>query len=57
MLALVLIDFGRAALIDLPGALMFIGAFLALIKKIDPVYILLVGAVLSVLIFGIFPIT
>ena len=57
MLALVLVDFGRAALVDLPGALIFLGTFLALIKKIDPVYILLVGAVLSVLIFGVFPIS
>ncbi len=57
MLALVLVDFGRAALIDLPSVLMFLGAFLALHKKIDIAYILLIGAVLSVLIFGVFPIS
>jgi chromate transporter len=56
MLALVLVDFGRAALIDLPSVLMFLGAFLALLKKIDIAYILLIGAVLSVLIFGVFQI-
>jgi chromate transporter len=56
MLALVLVNFGRAALIDLPSALIFLGAFLALLKKTDLLYILLIGAVLSVLIFGVFKI-
>lgn len=56
MLALVLVNFGRAALIDLPSALLFFAAFLALLKKVDLLYILLIGAVLSVLIFGVFQI-
>jgi chromate transporter len=56
MLALVLVNFGRAALVDLPTVLIFLGAFLALFKKIGLPYVLLIGAVLSVLVFGVFQI-
>jgi chromate transporter len=56
MLALVLVNFGRAALVDVPSVLIFLGAFLALFKKIGLPYILLIGAVLSVLVFGVFQI-
>jgi hypothetical protein len=52
MLALVLYNFGRVSLIDIPRILMASAAFVAIYKKIPLPYILLAGAVLSVLFFG-----
>jgi chromate transporter len=52
MLGLVLYNFGRATFVDLPSIVFSTGAFLALLKKVDLVYILLAGAILSMLIFG-----
>jgi chromate transporter len=56
MLGLVLVDFGRAAFVDIPSVIFAAGAFMALLKKVDLVYVLTGGAALSVLIFGVFPI-
>ena len=53
MLGLVGFHFGRATFVDLPSALFAAGAFLALLKKIDLGYILLAGAALSLILFGI----
>jgi chromate transporter len=52
MLAVVLYNFGRTALVDVPSILMAAGAFLALYKKIGLPYILLTGGVLSMIIWG-----
>ena len=52
MLALVLYNFGRASLVDLPRILMAAAAFLAIYKKISLPYILLAGGLLSILIYG-----
>jgi chromate transporter len=52
MLALVLFNFGRTSLVDIPRILMAAAAFLAIYKKISLPYILLSGGVLSVLIYG-----
>jgi chromate transporter len=52
MLGLVLYNFGRATFVDVPSTIFFAAAFIALLKKIDLPYILLVGAVLSILVFG-----
>jgi len=54
MLGLVLVDFGRAAFVDIPSVIFAAGAFIALLKKVDLAYILLIGAGLSILIFGVF---
>ena len=52
MLGLVLFNFGRAAFVDIPSVIFTAGAFLALLKKVDLAYILLTGAILSILVFG-----
>jgi len=54
MLGLVLFNFGRAALVDIPSVIFGLGALLALLKKVDLSYILLSGAILSILVFGFF---
>jgi chromate transporter len=52
MLALVLYNFGSTSLVDIPRILMAAAAFFAIYKKINLPYILLAGAVLSILIYG-----
>ena len=52
MLALVLYNFGRASLVDIPSILMAAAAFLALHKKISLPYILITGGIVSVFLFG-----
>lgn len=54
MLGLVLLIFGRTTLVDVPSVLFSLGAFMALLKKIDLAYILVTGAILSVLVFAYF---
>jgi chromate transporter len=53
MLGLVLYNFGRTTFVDIPTVLFAVGAFVALSKKVDLLYILLTGAVLSILVFGL----
>jgi chromate transporter len=53
MLALVLYNFGRTTFVDIPTTLFAAAAFIALLKKIDLAYILLTGAILSLLVFGL----
>lgn len=53
MLGLVLVNFGRAAFVDIPSVLFAAGAFIALLKKVDLAYILAAGAILSILVFGL----
>lgn len=53
MLVLVLYNFGRASLVDIPRILMASAAFLALYKKINLPYILLTGGVLSIIFWGL----
>jgi chromate transporter len=57
MLGLVLVDFARAAFVDIPSVIFAAGAFIALLKKVDLAYILLIGAGLSILIFGVFSVS
>ncbi len=52
MLALVLFNFGRTSLVDIPRILMAAAAFFAIYKKISLPYILLTGGMLSILIYG-----
>jgi len=52
MLGLVVYNFGRTTFVDIPSILFAVGAFIALLKKIDLSYILLTGAILSILLFG-----
>jgi chromate transporter len=52
MLALVLFNFGRTSLVDIPRILMAAAAFFALYRKISLPYILLTGGLLSILIYG-----
>ena len=52
MLALVLYNFGRTSLVDIPRILMALAAFVAIYKKISLSYILLAGGMLSILIYG-----
>ena len=52
MLGLVLYNFGRASLVDIPRILMAAAAFFAIYKKISLSYILLAGGALSILIYG-----
>ncbi len=52
MLGLVLYNFGRTTFVDIPSVIFTAGAFIALLKKIDLSYILLIGAILSILTFG-----
>jgi chromate transporter len=53
MLGLVLYNFGRTTFVDIPTVLFAAGAFVALLKKVDLLYILLTGAALSILVFGL----
>ena len=53
MLGLVLYNFGRTTFVDIPTVLFTAGAFLALLKKVDLSYILLAGAILSIILFGL----
>jgi chromate transporter len=52
MLALVLFNFGKTSLVDIPRILMAAAAFFAIYKKIGLPYILLAGGILSILIYG-----
>jgi hypothetical protein len=42
--------------VDIPSVIFAAGAFMALLKKVDLVYVLAGGAALSLLFFGVFPI-
>ncbi len=53
MLGLVLYNFGRTTFVDIPTILFAAAAFIALLRKIDLAYILLPGAILSLLVFGL----
>ena len=53
MLGLVLYNFGKAAFVDIPSIIFAGAAFFALLKKIDLLYILITGTILSILIFGL----
>ena len=53
MLGLVLYNFGRAAFVDIPSVILTAAAFYALLKKISLPYILLIGGILSILVFGL----
>jgi len=52
MLALVLYNFGKASLVDIPRILIAAAAFFAMYKKIGLPYVLLTGGILSILIYG-----
>jgi chromate transporter len=52
MLGLVLYNFGRTTFVDIPSVIFTAAAFIALLKKVDNPYILITGAILSVVIFG-----
>ena len=52
MLTVVLYNFGKASLFDIPSLLIALGAFFALYKKIGLPYILLVGGILSMIIWA-----
>ena len=54
MIGIVLLNFGRTAIVDPPSVLLAAGAFISLLKKIDLAFILIPGAILSILIFGFF---
>lgn len=53
MLGVVLYNFGRASLVDIPSILMAGAAFLALYKKVSLPFILLAGGVLSLIFWGL----
>jgi chromate transporter len=53
MIVLVLYNFGRASLVDVPRILMAAAAFVAIYKKISLSYILLAGGILSIIIYGL----
>ncbi len=53
MLAMVLINFGKASLVDIPRILMAIAAFYAISRKVNLSYILITGGLLSVVLFGL----
>ena len=53
MLALVLYNFGRTSLVDIPRILMAAAAFIAIYKKVSLPYVLLAGGLLSVLFLGL----
>jgi len=53
MLALVLYNFGRTSLVDIPRILLAAAAFFAIYKKVSLSYILLAGGALSILIYGL----
>ena len=52
MICLVLYNFGRASLVDIPRILMAAAAFFAIYKKVSLSYVLLAGGVVSLLIYG-----
>jgi chromate transporter len=52
MLGLVLYNFGRTTFVDIPSVIFMAAAFIALLKKVDLLHILITGAILSVVIFG-----
>jgi len=52
MLGLVLYNFGRSTFVDIPSVIFTVVAFIALLKKVDLSYILLTGAILSIILFG-----
>ncbi|MCX5908351.1 MAG: chromate efflux transporter [Deltaproteobacteria bacterium] len=52
MLCLVLYNFGKTTFVDIPSVIFTAAAFIALFKKIDLSYVLITGAVLSIIIFG-----
>ena len=52
MLALVLYNFGRTSLVDIPRILIATAAFIAIYKKISLPYVLLAGGILSIVIYG-----
>ena len=49
MLGLLLYNFGRTALVDIPNVILAGAAFFVLLKKVSLPYILLLGGVLSIL--------
>lgn len=53
MLALVLYNFSRTTFVDIPTGVFAADTFVALLEKINLPYILLTGAILSILIFGV----
>jgi len=53
MLALVLYNFGRVSLVDIPRILMAAAAFIAIYKKISLPYILLAGGIFSIIFWGL----
>lgn len=53
MLGLVLYNFGRTTFVDIPTFLFAAGAFVAILTKFELLYILLAGAILSIIIFGL----
>ena len=53
MLALVLFNFGKTSLVDLPRILMASAAFIAIYKKVRLPYILLTGGLLSIIFWGL----
>ena len=52
-LGLLLYNFGRTALVDIPNVILAEAAFFALDKKVSLPYILLSGGILSILFFGL----
>jgi chromate transporter len=52
MLGLVFYNFARTTFVDTPSVIFTVGAFIALLKKVDLAYILAVGAGLSILVFS-----
>jgi chromate transporter len=53
MLALVLYNFGKVSLVDIPRILMATAAFVAIYKKISLPYILLAGGIFSIIFWGL----
>ena len=47
-----LFNFGKTTFVDISNVIFNAAAFLALVKKIGMTYILLTGAILSILLFG-----
>ena len=52
MLGLVLYNFGRTTFVDIPSVILAAAAFMALLRRVELSYVLLIGAVLSILLFG-----
>jgi chromate transporter len=53
MLALVLLNFGRASFVDIPSILIAAAAFLAISRRVNLAYILLAGGAVSIVLYGI----